>query len=406
MKKIVILFILLAPSFASIAQKPIKPSLPKAEKALREGKFDEAKTIIDATTGNQEFMVDKKGQPSKNAARAWYLKALIYAGIDTTKNKTYKSLVENPLAIAKESFEKCYGIEKGKVSYINDAMGIEHVKDTLIRQVLAQYYLNKAVKYYKEDKDYKKAFVEIENTVYFIPYDTTMLMNAGVYFGPAAEELDKSIVYIDQYFARGGKGQDAYIQLVSIYYDKKKDKEKTLEVVRKALKLFPENTEFPKYELNIYLTEKKYDLARKFVKDGIKKNPNDKDSYYLLGGLYSELGNLDSARMAYQKAVDIDNTFFDAQFDLAKLTYLDAKKIKGERDKLGISATDIQKRKVLFDQLHIKYQVALPLWEKCQKLQPDNETVLFTLSEIYGALVMDDKAEIVRKKMKALGYID
>lgn len=406
MKKIAMLVIFLVP-FAVGAQKEIKPSLPKAEKALRAGKFAEAKSIIDATVGNTEFMIDKKGQPSKSAAKAYYLKGLIYAGIDTTKDQSVKSLADNPLATAKEAFAKCYEIDKGvSASFINDATGIIPYTDDQVKRQLAQVYLDRAVKLYQQDKEYKKAFVEIENTVFFLPDDTTQLMNAGVYFGPTAEEYDKSIVYIDRYIKNGGKGQDAYIQLLSIYFDKKKDHEKTLEVVKTAHALYPKNTDFPKYELNIYLTEKKYDLARKTVQRVIKDNPDDKESYYLLGGLNTELGNIDSAKVAYQKAADLDPTYFDAALDLAKLHYLDAKKIKSERDKLGISAQDIQKRKVLFDQLQKQYAFALPYWEKCLKIREDDETVLYTLSEIYTSLVMDDKAAVIKKKMKALGYID
>ncbi len=389
------------------AQKEIKPSLSKAEKAFRAGKFDEAKAIIDATVGSTEFMADKKGQPSKSAAKAYYLKGLIYAGIDTTKVQSFKSLVDNPLAIAKEAFEKCYAIDKGaNASFINDATGILPYTDDQMKHQLAQVYLDRAVKLYQEDKDYKKAFVEMENTVWFLPNDTTQLMNAGVYFGPASEEFDKSIDYIDRYFKNGGKAQDAYIQLLSIYFDKKKDHEKTLEVVRKARSAYPKNTDFPKYELNIYLSEKKYDLARKAVNEGIRENPDDKESYYLLGGLNNELGNIDSAKYAYQKAAELDPTYFEAALDLAKLYYLDAKKIKSERDKLGITPQDLQKRKVLFDQLQKQYTIALPYWERCQKIREDDEIVLYTLSEIYGSLVMDDKAAVVKKKMKALGYTD
>ena len=406
MKKIVMLVLFVVP-FAVGAQKEIKPSLSKAEKAFRAGKFDEAKAIIDATVGNTEFMTDKKGQPSKSAAKAYYLKGLIYAGIDTTKVQTFKSLVDNPLEIAKEAFAKCYEIDKGaNKSFINDAAGIMPFPDDQVKSHFAQVYLDRAVKLYQGDKDYKKAFVDMENVVYFLPNDTTQLMNAGVYFGPAAEEYDKAIAYIDRYFKNGGKGQDAYIQLLSIYFDKKKDHEKTLQVVKVAHALFPKNPDFPKYELNIYLTEKKYDLARKTVQKVIEDNPDDKESYYLLGGLNSEMGNIDSAKIAFQKAVDLDPTYFDAQLDLSKLYYLDAKKIKAERDKLGISAQDIQKRKVLFDQLQKQYTIALPYWEKAMKIRGDDEIVLYTLSEIYSSLVMDDKAAAIKKKMKALGYTD
>src|SRR5882757_86750 len=94
-------FLLLLP-LAVAAQKEIKPSVSNAETALQKGNLNEAKSIIDVTVANQEFMVDKKGQPSKNAAKAWYLKGLIYAGIDTTKVEKFKSLDPNPFAVAKE----------------------------------------------------------------------------------------------------------------------------------------------------------------------------------------------------------------------------------------------------------------------------------------------------------------
>ena len=102
----------------------------------------------------------------------------------------------------------------------------------------------------------------------------------------------------------------------------------------------------------------------------------------------------------------MDPAYFEAQLDLAKLYYLDAKKIKAERDKLGISPQDIARRKVLFDQLQKQYTIALPYWERALKTRGDDETVLYTLSEIYSSLVMDDKAALIKKKMKALGYTD
>src|SRR5262245_35048527 len=112
MKKIVIIC-LLSPVFV-FAQKEIKPSVNKAEAALQKGNFDEAKAIIDVTVANQEFMVDKKGNPSKSAAKAMYLKGLIYAGIDKTKVEKFKSLEADPFAVAKEAFTKAEEIDNGK----------------------------------------------------------------------------------------------------------------------------------------------------------------------------------------------------------------------------------------------------------------------------------------------------
>src|SRR5437879_1578072 len=104
----------------ALAQKKIKPSVAKAEAALQKGALDEAKSIIDVTVASQEFMVDKKGNPSKNATKAWYLKGLIYAGIDTTKIAKFKSLHEDPFKVVKESFEKC----NCEYAYYNLAVGM------------------------------------------------------------------------------------------------------------------------------------------------------------------------------------------------------------------------------------------------------------------------------------------
>src|SRR5690348_12709861 len=98
MKK-VIFICLLSPTLALAQQKEIKPSVSKAESALQKGNFEEAKAIIDATVANQEFMVDKKGNPSKNAAKAWYLKGMIYTAIDTTKVEKFKSLDADPFKV-------------------------------------------------------------------------------------------------------------------------------------------------------------------------------------------------------------------------------------------------------------------------------------------------------------------
>src|SRR5882672_9454346 len=120
MKKLVVFLFVVVPA---LAFSQIKPSIPKAEVALRAGKLDEAKAIIDATTGNQEFMVDKKGQPSKNAAKAWYVKGMIYVGIDTAKAEKFKSLSADPFPQAKEAFQKAEELDtKKSESLVNSLM--------------------------------------------------------------------------------------------------------------------------------------------------------------------------------------------------------------------------------------------------------------------------------------------
>jgi len=389
-----------------MAQKEIKPSLPNAEKALRAGKFDEAKAIIDATITNQEFMVDKKGAPTKNAARAWYLKGIIYAGIDTTTVEKYKSLVPDGFPVAKEAFEKSKAIDQGKTpSFVNDAGGFPMMNDQ-VSSYLAQNYFNSAVKYYQDDKDFKKAFEYTERTLYFIPDDTTIMMNAGVFFGPSAEEWDKSINYINEYHKKGGVNPDSYIMLFSIYRDKKKDNETALKISQDMVKKFPNNTEFPKYELDMYVKMNRLPEAKEVMLKEAKANPNDKEARYFLGVISFELKDNAEALKWYEEAIKLDPNYFQPHIAMAEIFYLDAKAEKDKMNQLGNSKDDL-KKKIDIDKVYQdKLKVALPYWEKCEKISPDDPKLLDVLYLIYTDLEMTAQVTRIEKRMKTLGLLD
>lgn len=405
MKKILIVLLLATPFLAS-AQKEIKPSVVKAEKALNEGKIDEAKAVIDATIANQEFMVDKKGGPSKNAAKAWYLKGLVYAAIDTTKSEKFKALEANPYPIAIEAFEKSKEIDKGKSgSLVSDKIGLP-LMTAQIEGMLAQSYLDKSVKAYQDEKNYKSAYEMMKRVLYFIPDDTTMLMNAGVYFGPAAEEFDESLVHIRKYIDKGGKSGDAYIQLFSIYRDKKKDNEAALKIAKEMVAKFPTNPEYPKYELDMYIKMNRLPEAKEVMMRQAAANPQDKESRFFLGVISSELKDEAEARKWFEEAVKLDDKYFDAQLGLAEVVYYDAKKIKAEMNQLSNSKTDLAKKIALDKQYQDKLRVALPYFEKCEKLSPDEAKVLDTLYIIYSDLEMTAQVTRIEKRMKTLGLLD
>jgi len=405
MKKIAILLIGLMP-FAALAQKEIKPSITNAEKALRAGKFDEAKAIIDVTTSSQDFMVDKKGQPSKNAAKAWYLKGVIYAGIDTTKVEKYKSLVPEGFPIAKEAFEKAKALDNGKTAaFMNDAVGFPMMNEQ-VSAYLAQSYFNDAVRFYQNDKDFKKAFEYTERTLYFIPNDTSILMNAGVFFGPSAEEWDKSIDYIQKYQAAGGTSPDAIIMLFSIYRDRKKDNDMALKYAQEMVAKYPNNPEYPKFELDMYIKMNRLPEAKAVMERQAAADPNDKESRYFLGVISNELKDPVEARKWYEEAIKLDSKYFEPQLGLAEVVYMDAKAIKDQMNQLGNSKEDFQKKVALDKAYQDKLRVALPYWEKCEKLSPDEGKVLDVLYMIYSDLEMTAQVTRVEKRMKTLGLLD
>ena len=401
MKRIVIAMMLFVP-IVMLAQKEIKPSVTKAEKALKDKKLDEAKAIIDVTVTDPGTMVDKKGEPSKNAAKAWYLKGVIYASIDTSKNEKFKALEANPFPVAIEAFKKSEEIDKGKTPYfLTDAVGLP-ILDTNVKVNLANTYYMQAAKEFQDNKDYEKAFMYVDKTIQLYP-DTVFLNPAGVFFAPQAKKWDKSIEWLNLYLQKGGKSSDAYVMLFSAYRDDKKDNEKALQIIKDARAKFPNNTDFAKYELNMYITTKQYDVAKNMVETDLKANPNDKEALFLLGELNKEMKDAEAAKAAYQKALEVDPNYFEALASLTDLYWLDAKVSKDAMGKLGISKDDMAKRQALDKQYVEKLKIYLPYLQKCEKLEPDNINILYQLMNVYTDL--DDQANLglVKKKLKRLG---
>jgi tetratricopeptide (TPR) repeat protein len=405
MKKFVVVLSIILPALAFGQEKAIKPSIPKADAALRANKLDEAKAIIDATTSNQEFMVDKKGNPSKNAAKAWYIRGLIYAAMDTTKKTEFHTLVPSPFAVAKESFDKAKALDPTAISYVNGPNGLPLlIKD--VNVYFAQRYYERAVTEFQEKKNYKRGFELAEQTLYFIPEDTSVLMNTGVYFATAAEEFDKSIAMIEDYLKRGGKNSDAFLQLISLYRDKKKDYEKALAITREAITKLPNNSDLPKYELDLLVKLNRLPDAKTNMEKQIAADPSNPQHRYYLGVINTELKDKAGAKAAYEEALKLDPKYFDAQVGLAEIVYSDATEVKKQMNQLGITAEDKKKRFEL-DKVYVeKLKVAQPYWEAAEKLSPDDAKVLDNLLAIYSDLDNQPQVARVTKRMKALGLLD
>lgn len=381
----------------------VKPSIPKAEKALRENRIDEAKKIIDATTGSQEFMVDKKGQPGKNAAKAWFLRGMIYSAMDTTKNDAFKNLSPNAFEEAKTAFEKSAALDSKATYFFNNAQGLPLLNDQ-VKQTFGNVYFNKAVTAYNDDQDYKKALEMAERTLYYsqpLATKDTLLLFYTSAFALSAGNSDKAISYIEKYIANGGTNPQAYASVANTYIERK-DTENAIKWLKSGQQKYPAYRDLRLLELNIYLNEKKYDVAKQMVEKELQSDPN-RDNYFLYGQLNRELGENEKAKEAFKKCLEIDPKYFDAANELANCYWKDAKKYKDEIGALGNSKEDLKKKQALDAPYVEALKTYLPYIEAAERLAPDDVSVLYQLLNAYSELGDQPKAEKVKKKLKALG---
>lgn len=387
MKKIVIVLFLIVPGILS-AQKVEKPNINKALTALKDKKYEEAKSIIDAATTYEKTMNDGK---------TWFYRTVIYGALDTTSAYTSS---ENLTAIAVESLKKTQQLGGGKeISYFitPPSGGVQLYEDAI--DAIAQAYLYKGGKHF-DTEEYAAALKEFEKGILFKP-DTMFYQYAG-YSAYNAEDRQKAVQYLQEYAKTGGKTQQA-VSMPTLILFEDQNYEGALTASREVLKLFPGNKDMKSVELNSLIQLKKYDEASAVVAAGLKANPNDAEQHYLLGALNVELKKEEDAKKNFEDALKINPNHFEAALAIARIYYFDAKVIKDEMNALGISAADKKKRFELDAKYVAKLKNVLPYWQRLEKLKPDNQDVLDGLYTIYGDLDNQEQLKRLEKRYKELG---
>lgn len=404
MKKISFLMMLLIPAVL-FAQKAVKPNLNKALSMWQEGKLAEAKEMIDACTTYEKTMNDGK---------TWYYKGLIYASLDTTSNETYKALVSNPLPIAMESFNRADKMASGGKEYFvnnpNDIMSAVNNTKSIQLERLANYYLDRGIKSIQEEEpDYEGSLKQLYKSMSVFETGMTTYANDTLAYyvlaiaANTAEKYDTALYACDQFLKKGGKAKEAYLIQYQIYNGPKEDKEKALEIVRGAKEKLPNETQFSLLEIELLINMQKTDEAKGGLEKAIKADPGNKVLHFFLGYVNTQLNNLSDAKKNFEEALRLDPKYFEAQVYLSRIVGQDAKVIKGQINALGISAAD-KKKKMELDGVYVeKLKVALPYWEKAEKLNPSDEEVLSELYSIYSDLGNDAQVQRVEKRMKELG---
>jgi tetratricopeptide (TPR) repeat protein len=193
---------------------------------------------------------------------------------------------------------------------------------------------------------------------------------------------------------------------VGSLFEFKKDYPASIEASRQALKLFPNNVNIRKIELNALIQLKRYEEATESLKASLKADPKDVESHFLMGALYEELKNRSEAKKYFEETVKLDPKHFNASLALAKIGDMDGgyKWVKTEMDKLDYrDKTQKAKLEELDKAYLVKLGEASVTWEKVHKIDPSSTEVLWNLLSIYGILDLKDKYNVTKGKLKGLG---
>lgn len=371
----------------------------------------EAVDYIEPATTNEKTMV---------SAKTFYYRGLIYHAIYQDSSAKAKTIVEDPLTRAADSYIKTVELDSKK----------EYAKDVAARlYVTANQFYNMGINEYNVKKNNLKAVEYFEKVIQInslpilagadkkdMPYYGFLDTNATNLAAVAAYDMkdyEKAQKYFQVMIDKGYRGGRPYSNLAQVL-KAQNNTDGMIEVVKKGRGKYPEDASLIIEELNYYLATGKDKEAEANLQLAISKDPKNHQLYFALGSIYDKLSTpadaakkptkeeyrslRDKAEVAYKKALEIDPNYFNAVYNLGALYFNEA----GDTFKslADITNDDLyEKEKKRADGLLAK---ALPYLEQAHQLDGKDKNTLISLKELYYRNGDEAKYTDVVAKLKGM----
>lgn len=412
-------FLILIAMGVSVMGFSQKDEIKAAEKALKGGDTAGAKTALEGAASTIDDADEK-------------LQAQYYA----LKGNVYSDLAQKGDATAFQPAIDAYN----KVISVEEASGKEKYA-TVARQKLAQItgdLVNAAV----EDNNNQK-FTEAAEKLYLgyklSPTDTIYLYyaassavngqdyeNALTYYNELkeldydgsgvtytavnvesgeVETMDKSTrdLYVkagthkDPNEERSPSKKPEIVKNIALIYQQLGDNEKALAAYSDARSENPDDVNLVLGEANLYYSMGDKDKFKELMAKASEMEPDNPDLLYNIGVINMEQGNLEEARDAYKKTLAIDPGYINALLNLSTTYVNEGNGLIDEMNALGSSKADITKYDQLKDKKDSLFLEGATVLENAVKTNPDNQSILSQLKNIYGALGDTDNFMRIKK---------
>jgi tetratricopeptide (TPR) repeat protein len=398
-----------------------KSEIKAADKALKSGDAVSAQASLDGIQG----MIS--GTDEKTQAEYYFLRGKTYA--DLAKKGNSDAFDE-----AITSFKKVISIEGDKggkytdetnqriaaitADLVNSAVEDNNKKDFLSAAeklhlsytlspkdtVYLYYAASSAVNggHYEEALGYYEELREINYDGSGVVYKATNIESGLV------EEMDKvqrdlmikSGTYKDPIDEKTPSKKSEIVKNMALIYSQLGQDDKALEAFADARANNPDDVNLVLNEANLRYKLGDKDKFKSLMAEAAAMEPNNADLQYNIGVINMEQGNVEEARAAYRKALEVDPGYVNAQLNLST-TYVDeGNGLIDEMNSLGNSKTDIARYEELKKQKDDLFREGAVILEGALKTNPDNQSIVTQLKNIYGAL--GDTENFMRMK-KLLG---
>lgn len=393
--------------------------IPDAKKQI-----DEADKVIQSRGGTTD---------PKQMNKFLFYKGLIHYRIGTSEKPEIKSLEENALEIAANSWIETVEFESNNnlKRYTPDAQSyLGRVGFDLAKRGYAK---NEAKDFAGSVKDLTMAY-EVRShsaTGQYAITDTSMLYNAAL-ISSFAKDYQTAAELANRVLEMGYNGYtfsaievingtektyasqsemeqevklglatdpkvsesirpDIYKFLLSVYQNVD-DKENFRKILDRARAEYPGYKDFIDYELDDYLKTGNFEGAMKVVDEAIEKDPSNFIYYYVKAYVYQTMKDDVNALSMYQKAIELNPLHFESNYSIGLIHYNKGKNTIEQMNNLGLSAADQKKYDQLKKVKENHFKDSLPFFEKCHEIDPKDTETVKALWEVYRQIGMPEKS--------------
>ncbi|MBC2840243.1 tetratricopeptide repeat protein [Robiginitalea sp. SC105] len=399
-----------------------KSEIRDAEKALKDGNTAGAKASLDAVQGVIA------GEDERLQAEYYLLKGRVYADLAAKgNNEAFDEAIasfKKTVAIEEQSGKQRYSDEAKQrlkaisADLVNSAVDDNNAKnfdaaaeklylsyqispqDTIYLYYAASSAVNggnyeRALDFYKELKEvgydgsgmvYKATNVETGEVEEMNKAQRDLMVKSGTYANPVDEKEPSKKAEI--------------VKNMALIYTQLGRNEEALEAYKDARADNPDDVNLVLNEANLYYQMGDKETFRDLMAEAASMAPDNPDLYYNIGVINMEMGNTEEARDAYERAIEINPGYVNAQLNLSTTYVNEGNALIDDMNALGTSQADIKKYDELKEQKDSLFMKGAEVLEAALKVNPDNQSVLTQLKNIYGA--MGDNENFMRIK-KLLG---
>ncbi len=357
----------------------------RAEKAAKQMGFakielQKAKTSIDLAAEHEE---------TKNEARTWH-----YYGIVYYKIAAYPEFHDlDPEALDK-SFEAFAKIPALDPEYANDRQNMFDIYQH-IQSITSNYFNKGAVAY--ENGEYAEAikcYLAAYNSMLVIgQQDNEALLIAAQIALYNAKEYEKTIEICNQLLAAQHESPKVY-QYLAVAYSQMGNDEEMLKYINEGRAKFPEDDNLVNEQINAYLKLKREAEIIDQIKEMANKNSENSVYCLIIGTIYSnqesELYNVDSALVYYNRAIEVNPTDENAYINVGSMYIDKSAALINKANELPLDK--FKEYDELIAEARVFDEKALPYVEKAYELVPGDDAIKQALRTLYVRLKMMDKA--------------